>query len=283
MAENRIIGPQLDRGRDRETVCIDTNRVLDSCRDKDCFEDVRVYLTCGGQEIIDRTTAVRVKGARVLWSYIDIDNVPFNRGFYQLTVKIYVKIFCEACLGPGNSEEFDGVAVLEKKAVLFGSEGNVSIFKSEYQSNGFCCSGENCAAARSSNLPVAVLETVDPIVLASKVVEPRHHCHCCCTVDEVPDVVVSAVSGDLTDEEDSNKLVVTLGLFSVLRIERPAQYLVSASEFSVPDKECVAGTDNDPCKLFMRREFPEREVSVPAKLPVRGGSDRDEKKCGCDR
>ena len=283
MAENRNICPMSERGRDRETVCIDTYRVLDSCRDKDCFEDVRVYLTCGGQEIIDRTAAVRVKGARVLWSYIDIDNVPFNRGFYQLTVKIYVKIFCEACLGPGNSEEFDGVAVLEKKAVLFGSEGNVSIFKSEYQNNGFCCSGEKCAAARSSNLPVAVLETVDPIVLSSKVVEPRHHCHCCCSVDEVPDVVCSAVSGDLADGEDSNKLVVTLGLFSVLRIERPAQYLVSASEFSVPDKECVAGTDNDPCKLFMSMEFPEREFSVPSKLPLRGNPDRDDKKCGCDR
>ncbi|MBR6290085.1 MAG: hypothetical protein IKR53_01455, partial [Clostridia bacterium] len=72
MAENRNICPMSERGRDRETVCIDTYRVLDSCRDKDCFEDVRVYLTCGGQEIIDRTAAVRVKGARVLWSYIDI-------------------------------------------------------------------------------------------------------------------------------------------------------------------------------------------------------------------
>ena len=46
-----------DRGRD--TVCIDTYRVLDSCRDKDCFEDVRVYLTCYGQEIIDRTLQLR--------------------------------------------------------------------------------------------------------------------------------------------------------------------------------------------------------------------------------
>ena len=281
MTENRNNGSLCDRGRDRETVCIDTNRVLDSCRDKDCFEDVRVYLTCRGQEIIDRTTAVRVKGARVLWSYIDIDNVPFNRGFYQLTVKIYVKIICEACLGPGNSEEFDGVAVIEKKAVLFGSEGNVSIFKSEYQNNSFCCAGENCAAARTSNLPVAVLETVDPIVLSSRVVEPRHHCRCCCSVDEVPDLVCSAVNGDLADGVDSNKLVVTLGLFSVLRIERPAQYLVSASEFSVPDKECVAGADNDPCKLFMSMEFPEKEFSVPSKLPVRGTGDRDDKKCGC--
>ena len=96
-------------------ICIDTYRVLDSCRDKDCFEDVRVYLTDCGQEIIDRTTAVRAKSAKVVWSYINIDSVPFNRGFYQLSIKIYVKITAEACLAPGKIEEFDGIAVVEKK------------------------------------------------------------------------------------------------------------------------------------------------------------------------
>ncbi|MBQ6262463.1 MAG: hypothetical protein IJK58_03015 [Clostridia bacterium] len=271
-----------DRGRD--TVCIDTYRVLDSCRDKDCFEDVRVYLTCYGQEIIDRTTAHRTKDAHVLWSYIDIDDVPFNRGFYQLTIRIYIKILCEACLGPGNVRDFDGIAVVEKKVVLFGSEGNVSVFKSEYQNDGFCCSGENCGAVKSNNLPVAVLETVDPIILNSKIVEPDRHCPCCCTVDEVPDRVCSAVSGDLADGRDSNKLLVSLGLFSVVRIERPAQYLINASEYSVPAKECVSPIDDDPCSLFKKMEFPIGEFSIPSKLPAFSSSDYDNaKKCGCDR
>ena len=117
--------------RDRDMVCIDTYRVLDSCRDKDCFEDVRVYITCAGQDIIDRTCVVRAKNANVVWSCIDIDNVPFNRGFYQLFIKIFVKIQFEACLGPGNSQEFEGVAIVEKKVILFGGEGNVNVFKSE--------------------------------------------------------------------------------------------------------------------------------------------------------
>lgn len=54
--DNRTCGLS---GQPKEMVCIDTYRVLDSCRDKDCFEDVRVYLTCYGQEIIERTCAVR--------------------------------------------------------------------------------------------------------------------------------------------------------------------------------------------------------------------------------
>ena len=33
----------------KESVCIDTYRVIDSCRDKDCFENVKVYLTDFGE------------------------------------------------------------------------------------------------------------------------------------------------------------------------------------------------------------------------------------------
>ena len=115
----------------KEVVCIDCNRVLDSCRDKDCFEDVRVFLTDYGQEIIEKTCAVRAKSASILWAYIDIDPVPFNRGFYQLSIKIYVKVTCEACVGPGNIQTFDGLGVVEKRLILFGSEGNVNIYRSK--------------------------------------------------------------------------------------------------------------------------------------------------------
>ena len=54
MAENRGICGQAG-GQGRETVCIDTYRVLDSSRDRDCYEDVRVYLTPFGQEIVNGT------------------------------------------------------------------------------------------------------------------------------------------------------------------------------------------------------------------------------------
>ncbi|MBR5590632.1 MAG: hypothetical protein IKW40_03790, partial [Anaerotignum sp.] len=77
MAEMRNICTSQS-GRERDMVCIDTYRVLDSCRDKDCFENVRVYLTCCGQDIIQRTNVIRAKHAKVLWSYIDTEPVPFN-------------------------------------------------------------------------------------------------------------------------------------------------------------------------------------------------------------
>lgn len=268
--------------RDRDMICIDTHRVLDSCRDKDCFEDVRVYLTCIGQEIIDRTGIVRAKSAKVVWSCIDIDNVPFNRGFYQLFIKIYVKIIFEACVGQGNVQEFEGVAVVEKKVILFGSEGNVSVFKSGMSQNGGFCSCQKRGASQSSTLPIAVLEVVDPIILNTKIVNPCKPCRCtcCCTLDEIPDCVCAGLSCDLTDESDSNILLVSLGFFSVVRIERPAQYLINAVEYCVPDKECVLPPVDDPCSLFKQMAFPTAEFCPPSIIPQNHVSDGD-KKCGC--
>ena len=75
----------------KENICIDTYRVLDSCRDKDCYENVKVYLTDFGEEIIERTSTIRAKCAKIISSYIDVVDVPFNRGFYQLNIKIYTR------------------------------------------------------------------------------------------------------------------------------------------------------------------------------------------------
>ena len=74
----------------RGTVCIDTKRVLDCCRDRDCFEDVRVYLTAFGEDVLASATNVKTKCAKILRAYVGIDEVPFNNGFYQVNVRYYV-------------------------------------------------------------------------------------------------------------------------------------------------------------------------------------------------
>ncbi len=242
----------------RDTVCIDTYRVLDSCRDKDCFEDVRVFLTSRGQEVIDRSSAVRVKSSKVTGASIDTDEVPFNRGFYQLTIRLFVTHELEGCLGAGNVCEFAGVSVLEKRVVLFGSEGNVSVFKSDGEGRDFCTCGNGCGCSASTNLPIAVIETVDPIVLKTKVVEPGCPCKCtcCCSACDVPESICEKFGERFTDGDDANKLLISLGLFSVVRIERPAQYLITATEHCVPSKECTAPADDDPCAMFESMCFP---------------------------
>ncbi len=266
----------------RETVCIDTYRVLDSCSDRDCFEDVRVYLTDIGQEFISKTQSVRTKGAEIVSASLDVSVVPFNRGFYQINIRIYVKVTFEVCCN-GMPQELFGIAVVEKRVILFASEGNVSIFKSDPFEDNYCKKPNLIGNKVNTNLPIAVLETVDPIILNSKIVEPCTPCSCCCSVDDIPCDIVSDINGTLCSTDGERFLVVSLGFFSVVRIERPAQYLISATEYTVPDKECVSPEVDDPCSLFRTMSFPVNEFYPPSYIPQdndyngsvsRGG-------CGC--
>ena len=59
MSERVVPGPVQDSCGIREAVCIHTKKIYDSCRDKDCIEDLRVYPTRGSQAVIDRALSVR--------------------------------------------------------------------------------------------------------------------------------------------------------------------------------------------------------------------------------
>ena len=284
MAENRCSCtgggmPSISCGK--ESVGIDTYRVLDSCRDRDCFENVKVHLTEFGQEIINRTDNIRAKCAHIVRTCISVDPVQFNRGFYQVTIRFYVKISFEACVNMHRTQEFDGIAVVEKKVVLYGSEGCVSIYRSGINDD-FCCNDET-AASYYTNMPIATVEVATPVVLGTKVVEPSR-CNftpcCVCACDCIPENVCDCVGGRLYDsgnDSSDHNLYASLGFFSIVRIERPAQYLVNVAEYCIPDKECVCGEDDDPCSIFRNMAFPVNEFYPPS-LSASHGND-----CGCGR
>jgi hypothetical protein len=56
-----------------ETMSIHTRKITDSCRDKDCIEDLRVYLTKGSQCLLDSAASARVRSAELLYTYIDVE------------------------------------------------------------------------------------------------------------------------------------------------------------------------------------------------------------------
>lgn len=62
----------------REAVCIHTDKVYDSCRDKDCLESVRVYLTNCAQDVVDRAISVKCTKAEVIWVFSDIELNKYN-------------------------------------------------------------------------------------------------------------------------------------------------------------------------------------------------------------
>ena len=144
----------------KENICIETNRVLDSCRDKDCFENVRVYLTSNGQSIVDRAISVKCTKAEVIWVFSDIESVPFNRGYYSIDLKYFFKITLAVFTGIGRPTEVEGLATFDKKVILFGSEGNAKVFASKYKEDAF-----DHQLWKKTNMPNAVVEIIDHIML----------------------------------------------------------------------------------------------------------------------
>lgn len=259
MAENRggLAGPANSTalGACNGTVCLDTYRVMDSCRDRDCYEDVRIFVTETGQAVLDNSCNILVLGTEVLWSNIAINPVAFNDGFYQINIKYYIRLRLEGCNGTNRGTVFEGLAILQKTVILYGGEGGARVFRSD-EGNSFCAVPDTIGGGNT--LPVAVVETIDPIALSSKVVDCSCDCggYCCCTCSEIPAAIAELFDSPFTNNDQGINLFVSLGLFSVIRIVRPAQILVNGTDYSVPDKECVTAEPDDPCKLFRSLAFP---------------------------
>lgn len=285
MAENRFSCSPSNASR--EMVCIDTNRVLDSCRDRDCFENVRVYLSDFGNDVLERTGAIRAKCAKIVGTFIGVDPIQFNRGFYSVTVRFYVKINFEACLGnTGRSQNIEGIAVLEKQVILYGGESSVSTFKGS-GSDDFC--GSPKQGCGENNGPTAVVEVVSPVILGTRIMEKVSECSCCCCCcneNDMPESVIASLDAPLSFNDDYGSgngrryLTVSLGIFSVVRLVRPAQYLVQAVEYCIPEKECATAEEDDPCRVFRSMPFPVSEFAASCQPAPTLTSDRPSR-CGC--
>lgn len=264
----------------KEAVCVHTKKVYDSCKDKDCMEDLRVYPTRQSQAILDRAINVKCRRIELLWVYIDVEPVSFNRGFYTVDVKYFYRVTGDAFCGIGRPQEVTGLATFDKRVILFGSEGNAKIFSSNMTANGI-----DEQLLMRSNMPTAVVEVVDPICLNMKVVE-LCHCpkHSCCDISDVPNVICNCFDDDLVLGNSEKVLLVTLGQFSIIKLERDSQLLMPAFDICMPERECISSSDDGPCDLFNRLDFPVEEFFPPNRCelnPRPPHDSKDKKGCGC--
>jgi len=267
----------------KESVCIHTDKIYDSCRDKDCLQDLRVYLTREGQCAVDNAVSVRCQSAEIIWVFSDIEAVPFNRGYYSIDLKYFFKIKLSVSKGMERPCEVEGLATFDKRVILFGSEGNAKVFSSKYKEDAF-----DPQMWKKTNMPKAVVEVVDPIVLGCKLVDSKENnddncCNCCCSCDcetdinSVPESVCRVFGDSLTLGGEQKRVYVSLGIFSIVRLERRVMLLIPAYDFCVPDKECNCGTNEDnPCELFDRISFPVDEFFPPERNTL-----NDDDSCGC--
>ena len=241
----------------RQAMCVHTGKITDSCRDKDCIEDLRVYLTRTSQATLDTCASAKVRSAQLLYAYIDVEPVAFDRNHYCIDVTFYYRVLADALVGTTRPATLYGLAVFSKRAVLCGEESKAHIFTSRTALGS--CDGPSL---RSANLPKAVVEVLDPMILSSKV---RSSCDCSCQDSpcQVPNAIRELFDEDLVISGEDRRLYVTLGQFSIIRLERDAQLVVPVLQYSIPTKECceTPGCGEDPCEMFSRIPFPEKQFA----------------------
>ena len=242
----------------QDTMSIHTRKITDSCRDKDCIEDLRVYLTTGSQSQLDCAASARVRCAELLYTYIDVEPVAFDRNHYCIDVTFYYRILADAVVGVSRPTTLYGLAVFSKRAVLCGEDSCAHIYTSDTR-----IGGPDGVTRMRANRPTAVVEVLDPMVLSSKVKEV---CDCGCgdaTAVQIPQCIREMFDEELVLSGDRRRLYVTLGQFSIIRLERDAQLVVNVVDYSLPTKECCdsAGCAEDPCDMFSRIPFPSKQFS----------------------
>ena len=139
-----------------QALSIHTRKITDSCRDKDCIEDLRVYLTVGSQDQLETAASVRVRSADLLDAYIDVEPVAFDGHHYCIDVTFYYRVLADAVVGCNRPTTLYGLACFSKRAVLCGEDSRAHIFTSDTRLGQM-----DGTSIPSSNLPTAVVEVTD--------------------------------------------------------------------------------------------------------------------------
>lgn len=257
--DNRNSVPEnTNSGCFREAVCINAERIYDSCSSKDCLEDLRVYFPDEQQRIINQAASIRMKKAEILTVYLDLEPVTFNRGFYSVDLTYFFRISLEAVSSPSVCPEtVVGAAVFSKKVILYGSDGSVKTFSSQTNA----CENPDMPLARKTS-PKAIAQVADPIGLSARLCEPQccpDACGCSCGL---PENICRMFPGSFGDTQPEKVVLATIGIFTIVQIIREVQMLIPTYDFCIPEKECITTTDS-PCDLFSRIEFPMNEFFPP--------------------
>ena len=278
MPENLMPGPVCDLSSVRESVCVHTRKIFDSCRDKDCVEDLRFYPTVTAQGVLSTSQMIKGGTAELLYIYTDVEPVTFNRGFYSIDMRFFYRVTLQVCTGTPRYTEAEGLCVFDKRCILFGSEGNAKIFSSDTAFDELDIPGR-----MRTNLPIAVVEAVDPIVLDTRLVEDCTAAGVCeGSVSEIPAAISAAFASPLVLEQTgTRRYFVTLGQFSLVRLERDTQLLIPVYDYCIPQSECSGGDPEDPCGLFKNVCFPMNEFFPPNTVEMPKDYNGTRSYCAC--
>ena len=251
-----------------QSFCIDAERVYDSCGDKDCLSDMRVFFTEADQAVIDSAVSVRIREANIINTVVNVEPVTYHCGFYSVDMTFYFEIVLDVYSSGGTvPETVSGLSVFAKRVILYGGNGSVAVFTSEETSS--------CLDPEDANLPIAKVQVAQPMALTASLTES---CSPCIPSAAIPDCVIEYFGGAIVPSQ-ARSVLATIGVFTIVQLKRTVQILIPAFDFCVPDKECVTSTDN-PCDMFSKVDFPVEQFFPPNLADI--DPDNLETGCGCN-
>ena len=270
MSDNNQAGTACDLRGIREAVCVHTDKISDSCLAKDCIEDLQVYLTVPSQQALDCAVSAKARYVELLHVGVHVETVPYSTGYYTVDLTFYYRVIADASAAGGRPTTVTGLAIFSKRLVMFGGETSARSFSSR--------SGVSCLckqAIQAGNVPEAIVEVVDPMILGSRVQEVCN-CNCCPPSPPViPEAILGCFEEQLVLDGESKRLLVTIGQFSIARLERSTQLLIPTFDYCIPSKTCknVSSSNTEsPCEVFGQIEFPmdaffpsKNDSCIPAK------------------
>ena len=238
-------------GMTSQPVCIHTHQITDSCLDKDCIEDLRVYLTTESQAALDGATTAKTRCAELLYTGVEVQPLTYKHGFYAVDLTFFYRILGDAIYGGTRPTTISGLAVFSKRVVLCGGKRAAKTFRSSQDI-------PSEEALLHQDCPEAVVEALDPMILSAKVREICECRRCETELKDIPTNIARCFGEELSLSGGTKRLYVTIGQFSTVRLERDTQLSVQVCEYCAPTRECCDDEccEEDPCELFSRIDFP---------------------------
>lgn len=248
-----------------DCVCIEAERIYDSCCDKECIEDLCVTLDGPECTVDERFKIIKTKSVEVEDVCINVEPTPFNCGFYAIdityTFRFCFELYEAPCVSPTT---ICGTSVYSKKAILYGGVGGNSKL--------FCSEGCGSAtpAGTDASAPKACIQITEPIVLDAKLVSAKCSSGCggcyCEIVPPEPEIpCCCSVPGG------KQCINVTIGLFSIIKLTRCVAISIPIYDFCFPKKSCVTTSGESACEVFDKIDFPTNDF-FPKALDCGGGS-----------
>ena len=237
--------------------------------------------TEANQKIIDGACSVKISNVRIITSTVEVEPVAFHRGFYSVDMMYYFAVTVEAYTAAGAiPETVTGLAMYGKRVVLYGGEGCVKSFSSDKD---VVCdtSDSDCPCKYPYCLPRATVQISNPMALSANL-QDYNNANPITVCRTFPSCVIDYLDGEPAQPE-TQRVLVTIGIFTITRLERDVQIMIPSYDFCVPRKECPS-TPDDPCEVFSKIDFP-TDSFFPPNAIHRGDCDSSHTssfKCGCE-